>query len=335
MAFGYTRSRDENLFETKLEGIQKGRRNRFRILVCIDGTDASYDGIRFAAKIGYRSECDIILLYVRPIDQGLRSGGLQVRVARENMLDWGLELPGIRNLKKGFDMLAGGEEMSAHWTSFTSHTDTWSDPLGDNKVEYRHESGKTIVLKLKTAPDPASGILDQYELGPYNLIIMGALSHWRGGAGSFFNVGVTQKIARLAPCSVLVARGHGTGNGTGYLICTDGTRRSLDATRRVAVLAKHSGYPITLFCVASQKNKVATAVRVLEKATEMLSKMEIEVAEAKVAVGDPTEKIVEVSNDYLVVAVADSGKKWFHRLFVSGVAYNVMGASNTSVLNVR
>ena len=58
-------------------------------------------------------------------------------------------------------------------------------------------------------------------------------------------------------------------------------------------------------------------------------------AETKVAVGDPTEKIVEVSNNYSVVAVADSGKKWFHRLFVSGVAYNVMGASNTSVLNVR
>ena len=100
MAFGFTRLRDGNIFGAEREEIRERRRNRFRILVCIDGTDASYDGIRFAAKIGYRSECDIILLYVRPIDQGLRSGGLQVRVARENMLDWGLELPGIRNLKK-------------------------------------------------------------------------------------------------------------------------------------------------------------------------------------------------------------------------------------------
>lgn len=320
---------------SELEALRRQRRNRFRILVCIDGTDASYDGLRFAAKIGHSHECDIILLYVRPIDQGLRSGGLQVRVARENMLDWGLELPGITYLKRGLEMLAGEEEMSVHWTAFSSHTDTWGDPLGDNKVEYRHESGKSIVLKLKTAPDPASGILDQYELGPYNLIIMGAPSSWHSEVRAFFNAGATQKVAMLAPCSVMVARANADANGKGHLICTDGTKHSLDAMRRDAVLAKHSGFPITLFTVARQRNEIPTAERVLEKATEMLGKMEIDVAETKIGLGDPREQIVSVGNDYSVIAVADSGKTWFHRLFVSGVAFNVMGASTTSVLNVR
>ena len=36
-----------------------------------------------------------------------------------------------------------------------------------------------MVLKLKTAPDAANGILDQYELGPYNLMILGEPSRWR------------------------------------------------------------------------------------------------------------------------------------------------------------
>ena len=63
-------------------------------------------------------------------------------------------------------MLVGDVEMSDQWSAVATHTDAWGDPLGDNKVEYRHESGKSIVLKLKTAPDPASGILDQYEFGP-------------------------------------------------------------------------------------------------------------------------------------------------------------------------
>ena len=36
----------------------------------------------------------------RPIDQGLQSGGLQVRLARQNMLDAGFELPGVRHLKQ-------------------------------------------------------------------------------------------------------------------------------------------------------------------------------------------------------------------------------------------
>jgi nucleotide-binding universal stress UspA family protein len=339
MAFGIRKLRDENIFQAELEVIREQRRNRFRILVCIDGSDESYEGLRFAAKIGHSSECDIILIYVRPIDQGLRSGGLQVRVARENMLDWGLELPGIRYLKRGLDMLAGEDEMSVHWTAFTSHTDTWGDPLGDNKVEYRHESGKTIVLKLKTAPDPASGILDQYELGPYNLIILGSPSHWHGKVRSLFDASVAQKVAMLAPCSVMVARAngrdHGADNGKGHLICTDGTKHSLDSMRRDAVLAKHSGHPITLFCVARQKAEIATAERILEKSAEMLAKMEIEIADALVGVGNPAGEIVKAGNGYSVIAVADSGKKLLQRFFVSGVAFKVMGAASASVLNVR
>lgn len=335
MAFGFRKLREENGFQAEMEILRAQRRNRFRILVCIDGSDASYEGLRFAARIGHSSDCDIILLYVRTIDQGLRTGGLQVRVARENMLDWGLELPGIRYLKRGLDMLAGEDEMSVHWTVFTSHTDTWGDPLGDNKVEYRHESGKTIVLKLKTAPDPASGILDQYELGPYNLIIMGAPSHWHSEFRSFFNAAVAQKVAMLAPCSVMVARANRHANGKGHLICTDGTRHSLDSMRREAVLAQHCGQPITLFCVARENAEIATAERILEKSVAMLKRIEIDVADIVVGIGNPTEQIVTVGNDYSVIAVADSGKKMFQRFFVSGVAFKVMGRADTSVMNVR
>ena len=72
---------------------------KLRFLVCIDGTDESYRGAHYAAEYG--PEHDICLCYVRPMDRGLRSGGLNVRIARQNMLTWGLELPGIQYLKKG------------------------------------------------------------------------------------------------------------------------------------------------------------------------------------------------------------------------------------------
>ena len=162
--------------DRELEDIRERRRNRFRILVCIDGSDESYEGVRFANDIGQGDECDIILLYVRQIDQGLRSGGLQMRVARENMLEWDLELPGIQYLKRGRDMLIGEGRLADEWQAISSHTDIRGDPLGDNKIEYRNDRGKGIVLKLKTAPDTASGILDQYELGPYNVMIIGTPS---------------------------------------------------------------------------------------------------------------------------------------------------------------
>jgi nucleotide-binding universal stress UspA family protein len=305
------------------------------MLVCIDGSDASYEGLRFAGKLADNEDCDIILLFVRPIDQGLRSGGLQVRVARENMLDWGLELPGITHLKRGLDMLVSVEDMAAHWSAVVTHTDTWGDPLGDNKVEYRHSSGKSIVLKLKTAPDPASGILDQYELGPYNLMIMGAPTNWRGEIRSFFDASVTQRVAMMAPCSVMVARGNGSANGKGHMICTDGTRSSLDAMRRDAVLAQFSGDPITLFAVAQDNEEIPVAERVLEKATEMLMKIDIPVADAQVGIGNPVEQIIKAGNDYSVIAVADSGKPLLRRFVVKNTSFSIMGGAKTSVLKVR
>ena len=55
------------------------RKSRFRILVCVDGSEESYRGLRYAARLGAGEDADIILLYVRPTDQGLRTGGLPAR----------------------------------------------------------------------------------------------------------------------------------------------------------------------------------------------------------------------------------------------------------------
>lgn len=335
MAIGMRRTKKDRELIAELEAMRERRAGRFRILVCIDGSDESYEGLRYAAMIGEHHACDIILLYVRPIDQGLRSGGLQVRVARQNMLEWGLELPGIKFLKRGLGMLVDEDDLTENWNVVTSHTDTWDDPLGDNKVEYRHGSGKRIVLKLKTAPDPASGILDQYELGPYNLMIMGEPSRWRGELKSFFDVGIVQKVAMLAPCSVMVARASGRTDGKGHLIYTDGTKHSLDSMKREAVLASYCDEPVTLFTVARQADDTGKAERVLEKATKMLKKLDIDIAGARIGIGDPVEQIIEAGKQFSVIGVADSGKNWLTRFFVGSVAFNVMGASTNTVLNVR
>ncbi len=319
--------------QAELEEQQERRIHRFRILVCIDGSDESYEGLRFAAEIGDDKNCDIILCFVRPIDQGLRTGGLQVRVVRENLLDWGLELPGVRHLKKGLDVLFQEGRLSEDWNATSTTRAVWGDPLGDTKTEYRHEDGRSIVLKLKVAPDAASGILDQYELGPYNLMIMGAPGRWQGEISSFWNAGVVQKVAMLSPCSVMVARPRNNSNG--HLICTDGSDHSLDALRRDAVLANHCKAPITLFSVAPDNEAVARAEATLDEARTMLLKMDIEVAGSRVGVGNPVEQIIEAGKDHGLIVVSDSGKSRLKRFFAGSVAFGVMGASETSVLNVR
>jgi nucleotide-binding universal stress UspA family protein len=328
---------DDSINSTSSQFKEK-RRGRFRILVCIDGSAESLEGVRFASQIKPSQDCDIILLYVRTIDQGLRSGGLQIRLARENMLDWGLELPGIRYLKEGLGLLVDENELENSWESSASHTDSWRDPLGDNKVEYRHPDGRTIVLKLKTAPDPASGILDQYELGPYNLIIMGAPQRWRNELRAFFGAPVAQKVATLSPCSVLLSRKGNNANlqdGKGHLICVNGSNHSSDAMRRDAIFAHNSGHPITLFTVIGAKEKLSDAEKMLEEFEENLQEMGIKVRDKDVAIGDPVEEIVKKGGEYSVIAVAASSKQWYQRFFVTGVAFNVMASCETTVLNIR
>lgn len=319
--------------DDELEELREWRSKRFRILVCIDGSDEGYEGLRVAAQIGQSDECDIVLTYVRPIDQGLRTGGLQVRVARENMLEWGLELPGIRHLKKGLEILVEEGHMAEQWDAIHAHSDIWGDPLGDNKIEYRHENGKGIVLKLKTAPDAASGILDQYELGPYNLMILGQPSRWQGEFNSFWNAGVTQKVAMLSPCSVLVARERR--NGKGHFICTDGSKQSLESVRRAAVLASHCNEPITLFSVALNNDGRSQAEGAVARAKAMLEEIGIAVVDTQVGVGRPVEQIIEAGDDHSLIVVSDSGKSRLKRFLVGSVAFGVMGNARSSVLNVR
>lgn len=325
------RKRDHH--EERLEELEE-RHKRFRILVCINGTDPSYEGLHFAAEIGLKNPCDIILLYVRRTDQGLNSGGLQVRIARQNMLDWGLELPGIEYLRHGYDMLFDLGYMTMEWRSKASHTDIFGDPLGDNKVEYRSGRRKRIILKLKTAPTVASGILDQYELGPYNLIIMGPPKHWRSGIKSFIEPSTVQKVAMLSPCSVLTVRGS-INNKKGFLICTDGTEHCTKSMKQAAVLAHNLKRPITLFSVAHETKDIPLVNNRLKAAKIVLGDMGIKNVKTITRTGDCMDELMDLSKKFGIVVVADSGKSRLKRFLKGNVAFNVMGNAPVSVLNVR
>jgi len=307
--------------------------DRFRILVCIDGSDESYRGLRYAAKLGGGVDADIVLAYIRPIDQGLRSGGLQVSVARANMMDWGLELPGIKYLKKGYDMLVELGAMGDDWTEESFHRDVAGDPLGDNKIQYISKDDKRVVLKLKVATDIATGILEQWEIGEYDLIIMGASSRWQGASKTFWDPAVAEKIAVHAPCSVLVARDLEIGHG--HLICIDGSDRSLEMVSKDAALASRCKCPISLLSVALDVEGEEEAKKSVAAAKAELEKMGIDVVDAITRVGNPVDEIIEVGADYSLIVVSDSGKSGLQRFFMGSVAFKVLEHSHNSVMVVR
>ena len=325
--------RAERAMQKTLANVYAQRRSRFRILACIDETEESFDTVRMAARLAKTNECDIIVLYVRSIDQGLWSGGLQVRVARQNILDAGLELPGINKLKKTLEVLKEEGLDAEQWNRKTGHQDAWGDPLGDNKVEFISDEGRSIVLKLKTAPEPAAGILDQYELGPYNLIIMGEPSRWRGELRSLFDAGIVQQVAVHAPCSVMVVRQPL--DKKGFFICTDGTSRSMQAVRRAAVLAHIAGEPITLFSASAHDSEIATAEENVKNARALLKAMGIKVHDIKTAVGKPAKMIAEIGSNYGVIVVTDEGRSRLQRAIKGSTAVEVVRTATTTVLDVR
>lgn len=325
--------RQESAVRKTLQNLRAQRRNRFRILACVDGTDEGYETVRQAARLFTNKECDLIIVHVRPIDQGLHSGGLQVRLARQNMMEAGFELPGVRYLKQALGILETHGINPASWSKETASQAAWGDPAGDTKVEYRDPEGRAVVLKLKTAPDVANGILDQYELGPYNLIIVGEPSRWRGELLSFFDAGIVQQVATLAPCSVMVARKEQ--DKRGFFICTDGSSRSMQAVRRAAVLAHFAGEPVTLFSVAPSEQARPAAEEAVASARALLRAMRLDVHETRIGVGDIVEEIVETGSLYRVIVVTDEGRSRLQRLLKGSTATTVVRQARTSVLDVR
>jgi len=310
------------------------RKQHFRILVCIDGSDECYQSLKYAARLGGGVDADLVLLYVRPVDQGLRSGGLQVRVARENMLKWGLELPGIQYLKKGRDMLKELGVMSGDdWSEHTMHTDVEGDPLGDNKIEYVNAKGKMVVLKLKVATDIATGVLEQWELGPYDLIILGASGRWKGLARSLWDPAVAEKVAVYAPCSVLVARDLDVGHG--HLICLDGSERAYDAMIKDAQLASRCKCPVSLVSVALDVESESQAQEIVATGKERLAEAGIDVEQTITLTGNPVDEIVELGPDYSTIVVSESGKTGLQRFFMGSVAFKIMEKAHNSVLIIR
>lgn len=327
--------RSEQAAQKTLANIRAQRRSRFRILACIDETSASYDTVRFAARLSPHDNCDIVIVYVRPIDQGLRTGGLNVKIARQSLLDAGGELPGLAALKKGLEILKEEGIDTSEWTRRSDHEDAWGDPVGDNKVVFKSDKGRRIVLKLKTAPDVASGILDQYEHGPYNLIIMHEPSRWRGELTSMFGgVGVVQRVTALAPCSVMIARPESLEN-EGFLIYNDGTARAMQAIRRAAVLAQSVEQPITLMAVALDEDGRKEAQEHNRNAKELLAAMGIEVRRVTTAIGDPVIQIIRAGAKRQVIVVPDEGHSRLKRVIRGSTAYGVIKGAVTSVMDVR
>ena len=307
---------------------------RFRILICIDGTDESYRALRYASRIGGGNDADLVVVNVRPPGEAGRLAGFKDRSSDQGLLHWGLEIPGVRHLSKARDLLLELHAVEPQgWQEEIGHIDVKGDELGDNKVVYTNSAGKKVVLKLKVATDVVAGILQQWDIGHYDLIILGASRKERSLAKSVWDPPVADRIAWRAPCAVLVASAIEEGHG--HLICTDGSDRAMAAVRRDALVASRCNCSVSLISVSPDEAALGPAKDNVESAARMLAGLGIPVLNKFTPVGAPAEEIIQAGQDFSVIVLADSGKRGFRRFVKGSVAQTVLRDARHSVMIVR
>lgn len=309
-------------------------KKRFRILICVDGSEASYSGLRYAVRMGGEGEdtADLTLLCVRPLDKGQSLGGIQMEVTHSNMLNWGMELPGMRALKKGSEMMVDMGFLSESWQEQVVHTDVRGDPLGDNAIVYTNDVGAQICLKMMVSPSIERGILDEIELGEYDVTIIGMCAEKDMGPGKI-RPGTTKAVAAQSRGPVIVARDLEQDHG--HFMCVDFTEKAIAAARKDAQIASRCHCPQYLYTVAETEAEVPEAQGVLDKAREAVEDAGLQVAGEKMEIGDPVENILAEGRKYSLIVLADSSVKGLRRFFQTSVAYEVMEKADNSVMIMR
>ncbi|MEL7490993.1 MAG: universal stress protein [Pseudomonadota bacterium] len=306
---------------------------RFNILLCIDGSEESYRGLRYAVRIGKGNDADITLLYVRPVDKSMESGGIGMSLARENMLEWGLELPGMQALENARNQLIELGYMDEEWKSESVHKDVIGDRLGDNMVVYTSDTGAQITLKLMVSPSVERGILDECELNPYDITIVAMQDHDQTNARGSINWRVTRTVVTEHRGAVLLAREIEENHG--HLICVTHDEKSIAAAQKDAVMASRCNCPVHLLSVAERDTDIPAAELAINLAKNSIKQAGVTVESATVAEGDPVKEIIERGKPFSVIVMADSDIKGLRRFFQTSVAYDVLKQAHNSVMIIR
>ena len=314
--------------------VQEPGKDRFSILVCIDGTPESHAALKYAVRIGSGTDADLTLLYVRPIDQGLRTGGLQISVARQNMLEWGLDLPGMKVLKEAQSRLVDLEWMGENWEEEFTNTSVAGDPLGDHITHYTNDEGRSITLKLLVAPSVERGILNECEAGGYDMTIIARSEDDEPTGLGYIEPQVAEQVAVEHDGTVLVTRSLEESHG--HLLCVTDDEVSIRGAQRDAQIAARCLCPIYLFAVARDEDGRPAAERAVENAKQAIEASGIKCMGEKIAIGDPVEEIIKEGRDYSVIVISPTmSKTGWRRLFTASISNQVLLKAENSVMFVR
>ncbi len=319
---------------TEIENFDEIEEPIFKVLVCIDGSEESYRGLRYALRLSSGTDTDLTLLNVREVDKALSTDGLDMRMARENMLDWDLELPGMESLKRGLEILSEMGYLEGDWDTEASNVDIQGDPLGDNLVVYTNSSGRKVTLKLMVAPTPELGILDEADVGDYDITILASADlDPENDKTMIFGSSVSERVATESQNSVIIAKALEENNG--HMVCLSGSLASLNMAKTDAIMASRCDCPVYLYSVAEDESQRAKAQSIIDEARAVIEEAGYKVEGERIAIGDVVENIINDGSDYSMIIISGEQRVGFRRFFKSSIIFQVLEGATNSVLISR
>ena len=308
--------------------------HRFNILVCIDGSQSSYQGLRYAIRFSLDNpDTDIALLYVRPIDSEGSSEGLNMGLARENMLDWDLELPSLKSLKKARDILLENGILGEEWEAENIHKRSRGSRLGDHVVSYLcKKSGQHISLIVRVSTSVLAGILDEAHNAHYDIVIVSASDDDMASPGAIDNY-TAVSVATEHNGTVILSRG--LEEGRGHLVCVTNDPASVKMALQDAAIAARCGCPIELYAVAESTDEQKQTQDTLDNVKTALEEAGYAVSGSHMDIGDPVGRIIENGKDHSLIVMAASEKSMLKRVFLGSVSHAVLKKAKSSVMIIR
>jgi len=299
------------------------------VLVCYDGSDEAQAALRCVGALAAVEPVNVTALFVRPKSP---SGYVEMLdMARERIVDWDLDLPGLMVLREAEAMLVAQgevEEVEAGQPLKLRHGLKQLDKeLLEVHLFGRHD--EHVRLRLRDGGDPAGVILNELDALPYDLVVMG--SRGKKGIKKWLTGSTAQRVALFSQQTVLVVRGESPLDKV--LLCTDGSAAAEQAVQFVAPLAAAKGCAVTVLGVAADEEDEEAAGAV-QRAVARLAEAGVEAA-SRMARGDRGDAILAASEAYDLVVLGVSGKSHMRRFLVGSVPLKVLERSPASVMIVK
>ncbi|MFQ5597680.1 MAG: universal stress protein [Nitrospiria bacterium] len=296
--------------------------------MCTDGEEYAEAAIRFGGKLAKEMNADVSILHIRPPVSA--SNRVQLTTARKKLGEWNFDIPGVEFLLRAKEILADiGLTRSKPPNEASVGHAFRVDVDGATELHLIGQHGALVRLRLREG-HPVEEILEEADLGDYDLIIVGSRGHQ--GISRYFVGSTALRVADLAACSVLIAKNIREDDN--FLLCTDGSRLSERAEIVGAEMAQVLGAKMTVLSVAEEEAQFEDATKLTRRADMILAQLGVEVKK-KVRVGRPSEEIIDEAKDHDIVVMGSSGSSAVRKFFLGSTPLKVIEYGVCPVLVVR